>query len=152
MTRPMKNSSELPAVMDRVGLLLTPAPSTPPDGVEFRSMDAQHITTLYGLFDAFAKAWNFPDSFVISPTGCHSCRVRTRAWTTTSSAQTRVTHIGSPSESDQRRLGYRRLPKPRRFSLSRPVMGRWDSCCDGLPLVNPTAEHWWPWSKAWSPG
>ncbi len=49
-----------------VGLLLTPAPSTPPDGVEFRSVDALHIGTLDGLFDAFAEAWDFPDSFVIS--------------------------------------------------------------------------------------
>jgi hypothetical protein len=59
MTRPLKNSSELPAVMDRVGLLLTPAPSTPPDGVEFRSMDAQHITTLYGLSTHSPKRGTF---------------------------------------------------------------------------------------------
>ena len=30
-------------------------------------------------------------------------------------------------------------------------MGRWDACCDGPLLVNPTAARWWPWSKAWSP-
>lgn len=29
-----------------VGLLLTPAPSAPPDGVEFRSVDARHIPNL----------------------------------------------------------------------------------------------------------
>ena len=46
-----------------VGLLLTPAPSTPPDGVEFRSVDAQRVTTLDTLFDVFAEVWNFPASF-----------------------------------------------------------------------------------------
>jgi len=46
-----------------VGLLLTPAPSTPPDGVEFRSVDAQRVTTLDALFDVFAEVWNFPASF-----------------------------------------------------------------------------------------
>lgn len=45
------------------GLLLTPAPSTPPDGVEFRSVDAQHITNLDALFDVFAEAWSFPARF-----------------------------------------------------------------------------------------
>lgn len=47
-----------------VGVLLTPAPSAPPDGVELRSVDAQRITTLDALFDAFAEAWNFPASFI----------------------------------------------------------------------------------------
>jgi hypothetical protein len=46
-----------------VGLLLTPGPSTPPDGVEFRSVDAQRMTTLDAVFDAFAEAWNFPARF-----------------------------------------------------------------------------------------
>lgn len=46
-----------------MGLLLTPAPSTRPDGVEFRSLDAQRITTLDTLFDAFAEAWKFPARF-----------------------------------------------------------------------------------------
>lgn len=43
-----------------VGILLTPAPSAPPDGVELRTLDAQHITTLDTLFDVFAEVWNFP--------------------------------------------------------------------------------------------
>lgn len=46
-----------------VGVLLTSAPSTPPDRVDFRSVDAQRITSLDTLFDAFAEAWNFPASF-----------------------------------------------------------------------------------------
>ena len=46
-----------------VGLLLTPAPSTPPDGVEYRSVDAQYITDLDALFYMFAEAWNFPAKF-----------------------------------------------------------------------------------------
>ena len=29
-------------------------------------------------------------------------------------------------------------------------MGRWDACCDGPQLVNPTGARWSPWSKAWS--
>jgi hypothetical protein len=32
-------------------------------------------------------------------------------------------------------------PWPRRFSLSPLDMGRWDTCCDGQLLVNPTAER-----------
>ena len=31
------------------------------------------------------------------------------------------------------------------------AMGRWDACCDGPQLVNPTAARWWRWSRAWSP-
>ena len=36
-------------------------------------------------------------------------------------------------------------------SARKADMGRWDACCDGPQLVNPTAARWWPWSKAWSP-
>jgi hypothetical protein len=46
-----------------VGLLLTPTPSSPPDGVEFRSVDAQQIFYHNSLFDAFAEAWNYPARF-----------------------------------------------------------------------------------------
>jgi hypothetical protein len=46
------------------GSAAAPGPAAPPDGVELRSVDAQRITTLDALFDAFAEAWNFPASFI----------------------------------------------------------------------------------------
>src|ERR1700679_640861 len=60
---------------------------------------------------------------------------------------TMVTRAGYPTRGSVNTcIGFRA------FSLSGLVIGRWDSCCDGLLLVNPTAGRWWPWWKAWSPG
>jgi hypothetical protein len=39
-----------------VGVLLTLAPLTPPKGIEFRTVDAQQITSLDTLFFVFAEA------------------------------------------------------------------------------------------------
>ena len=39
------------------------SPLAPPDRVELRTISAAHATTLDGLFDAFAEAWDFPPWF-----------------------------------------------------------------------------------------
>jgi Barstar (barnase inhibitor) len=41
----------------------TPSPLIPPAGVELRTVNGAHITTLDALFDAFAEAWRFPPRF-----------------------------------------------------------------------------------------
>jgi Bacterial self-protective colicin-like immunity/Barstar (barnase inhibitor) len=47
-----------------VAVNTTPAaPLVPAPGVELRTMDAGRIVTLDTLFDAFAKAWDFPPQF-----------------------------------------------------------------------------------------
>lgn len=46
-----------------VGVNSTSASLIPAAGVEFRTVDAGRIVTLDTLFDAFARAWDFPPSF-----------------------------------------------------------------------------------------
>jgi hypothetical protein len=41
----------------------TPSPLVAPAGVELRTVNGANITTLDGLFDAFAEVWNFPPRF-----------------------------------------------------------------------------------------
>lgn len=41
----------------------TPSPLSPPAGVEFRTVDGLHATTLDALFGTFAKVWDFPPWF-----------------------------------------------------------------------------------------
>jgi hypothetical protein len=41
----------------------SPSPLSPPDGVEFRTVDGLHTKTLDALFGAFAKVWGFPSWF-----------------------------------------------------------------------------------------
>jgi barstar (barnase inhibitor) len=51
-----------------IGLLPpSPAPLTPPPGVELRTMDGASITDFGTLLGAFAGAWQFPSSFRPNP-------------------------------------------------------------------------------------
>ena len=64
----------------------------------------------------------------------------------------------STRAADVREVGHKHgrdidtvLPALRRFQPVNPLMGQWDTCCDGPQQVNPTAAPSWPWSKAWWP-